>query len=141
MCIPECTEETSVSRVKVEENGRSATFLNPKEASLLKTEFDGCVKVAGPKCDWIVSKKTVGDVLIELKGSDVSHAITQILSTAKYCKENSYSNGKLAALVVCRQYPSVDTTIQRAKARFSRDFRAPLHVKSRNSEYVFEDLL
>jgi hypothetical protein len=141
MTLGQCTESVAHSKIKVEENGKSAVFLNATNSVFNRIHVDGCVIKDGPRCDWVISRKSIGDVLIELKGSNVKHAFGQIRATAAYWRANKFLEGRMGGLVVCSQYPRIATMVQKAKEEFSREFNAPLRVESRNLEYAFEDLL
>jgi len=78
----ECIEATTDSRVKVSERGRKAIFLNPDNCNYSKVRVDGCVVKNAKAADWVVSKHAVGDIIVELKGRNVEHAVKQINATA-----------------------------------------------------------
>jgi hypothetical protein len=123
----------------VEEQGRSANFTNQDRTVIRKIRVDGCLITTGVRCDWILSHPTVVDVLIELKGTDVNHALEQLERTIEVWLLHPERIGisKLSALVVCSQYPRFNTTIARKQQEFAERFRAPLRVKSRNQKYDF----
>ncbi len=140
MTLANCRKSVTDPRVKFEEKGKQVIFVNPARDPFFKTRVDGCLKDCSPACDWVATKPSRGDVLVELKGSDVSHALEQLLSTAHYWTTKGYRAGELAALVVCSQYPRISTGIQQARLTFRRQFKAPLHVVSRNREFDIESL-
>ena len=137
-----CVDLTTDSHVKVAENGIGAVFLNPDRKAIRRIKVDGCAVTVGPRCDWIVSSHEGVDVLVELKGTDVDHATEQIIRTLRFWANHPERDqtARLAALVVCSQYPRIDTKIQRAKKRMAVEFRTPLHIRTRNEEYRFETL-
>ena len=137
----ECRRITRHRVIVFRERRSSATFRNPQALEFITSKIDGCLLKEVRACDWALSQANNGDVLIELKGRDVDHALEQISETAEFWWNSCYRNGRLAFLIVCRQYPGVDTRVQRAKQRFARLYRAPLHVNSRNREYDFEVVL
>jgi hypothetical protein len=141
MKIDHCQEDTTVSKVKVEENGRKAVFRNSAQKKYKKTRIDGCVMVQTSAADWIVTKIPVGDVIIELKGKDVHHAVSQIHATARFWHKHKLFVGKIAALIVCKQYPRASTAVQRSQSSFAKTYRGPLHVVTKNYEYEFERVL
>jgi len=140
MALADCQKTVTDSQVKFEEKGKKVTFLNHAREKFVRTRVDGCLKDCSPACDWVATQPEKGDVLIELKGCDVAHALDQLLSTAKFWTQNGYKSGKLSALVVSSQYPRFSTKMQRAGLRFKKEFNAPLHVVSRNLELKFETL-
>jgi hypothetical protein len=142
MGIEACQAQTNVPKVSVREGQRRATFLNPKRQVFIVSRVDGCIVTEGLRADWAVSKKEVGDtIIIELKGRDVDHAVKQIHATASLWVRNKYGNGKLAGLVVARQYPRASTGVQKAQQAFARTFKGPLHVVTQNREFDFEKVL
>jgi hypothetical protein len=128
------------SKIKVEENGRQAVFLNKVREPYIRTKVDGCLLHNTIASDWVVSKYKCGDVIVELKGADVNHAVEQVVATAEYWELHELRNGKLAGLIVCSKYPRFDTKVQRAQQKFATKYKAPLHVVTKNSEYMFADV-
>lgn len=114
-------------------------LLNLQRSSVRRIRVDGCLIKGSGASDWIVSKANCVDVVIELKGRDVDHAVEQIEATMRFWSNHASrgENTKLAALIVCAQYPRIDTKIQQAKHRLARGHGAPLHIRTRNGEYEF----
>lgn len=139
-----CSRELIVSKVKVEEKGKQAIFLNPTRTKVRKTQIDGCLIKQTTACDWLVVRDGAEGVLVELKGCDVAKAIEQIEATFVYLKSNGGLARKMAALIVCRNppnHPSFSSKLLRAKNRLSTAYKAPLHIVSGNYEFQFEKLL
>jgi hypothetical protein len=141
MSIAHCQERTSVSKIKVEEHGRKATFLNLERASFIKTRVDGCVIRNAIAADWMVTKDKIGDVIVELKGKDVDHAVKQVHATAEFWQTKKLFVGQIAAIVVAAQYPKVNTAVQRSQNSFANRYKGPLHVVTKNYEYQFYRVL
>jgi hypothetical protein len=140
----DCTTTVRDSKVKVAENGKQAIFLNPKRRPFTKTRVDGCVIVNSVACDWLVQDDDVTSILIELKGCDVDHAIEQIEATLSFMKANALLTKQIAALIVCSKpsrHPSFTAKLQKAKARISLQYKAPLHVVTGSHEFEMERLL
>lgn len=116
-------------------------MLNPSREIYVVVQVDGCLIQGDLAADWIVGKKEVGDVVIELKGRDVDHAVNQIEATFQFWISRGYRQTRLAGLIVCSRYPAIDSTLQRAKNSFAKRYAAPLHVVSRNLEFGFNALL
>lgn len=139
-----CSQELLVSKIKVEEKGKQAIFLNPSRIKVRKTQIDGCMVKQTTACDWLVVRAGEEGVLVELKGCDVAKAIEQIEATFAYLKINGGLVKKMAALIVCRNppnHPSFNSKLLRAKDRLFTTYRAPLHVVSGNYEFHFEKVL
>jgi hypothetical protein len=139
-----CSEVTKVTKIKVSENGKQAILLNPEKKPFTKIRMDGCVIVNSTSCDWVVQDEHMSSILIELKGSDVDHAITQIEATFAYLKDHNLLTNKSVGLIVCSKpsrSPSFTSKLQKAKARLSTKYKAPLHVVVGNFEYKLDRLL
>lgn len=137
-----CTSQSSVSRIKVEENGKQAVIKNPGNEVFFLTKVDGCLAKNQVASDWAISKPEKKDIVaIELKGCDVDHAVDQIKGTLRMLRKDSNNKGRSAGLIVCARYPRIDTKIQRAKQALANEFKAPLHIVCRNDEFDFPALL
>lgn len=134
---------TKVSKIKVEDKGsvRHAVFLNPAKVNHTVWKMDGGIVKNATCADWMVSKDGVGDIVCELKGGDVGKALVQVHATASFARQSRILNGRLAGLVLCTQHPGISTKIQRAMNAFAREFSAPIHVRCRGGEFVFEHVL
>jgi hypothetical protein len=138
----ECCSSTQASNVKVSDiKSTSAVFLNPDKAQFRLIRFDGCTVKGQVACDWIVEKQDVGRIALELKGSDVDHAALQIESALRYLKECGMTDLRVAGLIICTRYPSIDTKVQRLKQRLAKSYRAPLKVKTDGRNLSFEAIL
>lgn len=134
----ECTEKKRVSRIVVEENRSKATFLNEERSWFWVTKVDGCLCHNQTAADYVIEKQACGVVVVELKGKDVPHGVAQVEATAKFWTARNPGVTRIAGLVVARQHPSHSTSIQRVQTSFARAFKGPLHIVSRNRDYIFE---
>ncbi|WP_186148011.1 hypothetical protein [Burkholderia gladioli] len=139
----DCREETKVSKIKLDDRGgeRTATFLNKEKVRHIKIRVDGCLIKQETAADWILSKPDVGHIVVELKGSDVDHAIEQVLATAKLAEKERKDGERIAALIACTRYPKIDTKVQRGKQRFSDLHNGRLHIVTKSCEHIFEEVL
>ncbi len=135
-----CIEHLHESRIKVEEKGKSAVFLNPQRLEVLRVKVDGCLRTNTIASDWIVASPDCGDIVIELKGCDVSRAIDQIIATLAFWRNHELCSTSQSALIVCSRYPRFDTKLQRGKVKLQKK-NVFLRVESRNLEYEFTDFL
>lgn len=139
-----CSEDVQVSKVKVEENGKQATFLNPGRVVFTRTRVDGCLIRGAPGCDWWIARERKDSVLIELKGCDVSRALDQIQATFMFLKAKKCLTSRMAALIVCKSpssHPRFTTKLQRLKAQLSKEYKAPLHIVTGAYEYNLDKVL
>jgi len=146
----EAREVTRVSRVKVEENGRVATFINEDRSVFHKVKVDGGLVENEVAADYVVVKACIGSVIVELKGTDIEHAVDQIdhtMSLVKSCKSpknkerSSVSQAPVAGLIICTKYPRADTAFQNKLKKFVRKHGVPIHCVSVKGEFVIERVL
>ena len=88
-----------------------------------------------------MSRPGFGDVIVELKGTDVDHAVRQVEATAAHWSSNGYKVGRLGAIIVAKQYPKISTNVRKAQERFASTYRSPLHVVTKNYEGTLEMVL
>lgn len=130
-----CTNTVSHSLIKVEENRRAATFKNPTRKTFKVTEVDGCLITEGPRCDFIVGEPGSVSILVELKGTDVSHACDQLFATAAHPSARGILEGQIGFLVICSRYPRFDSFVAKAKQTAAKRYRAGFHVVSDKGEF------
>lgn len=133
-----CTQTTNHSKIKLSDprSKRHAIFSNPNNEDYLKTAADGCWKKQEICADWVLTSETHNtQAIVELKGSDVAHAIEQVVATANALEKEGKKANIIAGLVICTQYPSVDTKIQRGRLSFKKRFNAPIHVVTKSQEF------
>ena len=140
MIEPSCIEETDVSKIKVKDGTKFAVFLNSANTLHLKVRVDGCAVMDGPRADWVVERGNDA-IVVELKGRDVEHAAVQIAATSTLWKNVEGRCGKIAGLIVARQYPKASTVIQLKQRSFVKTFGGPLHVVNHCPEVYFDHVL
>lgn len=134
-----CTAFHGGPRVPVTDAGKTVRLLSL--SGLYLSKVDGCICKQEVACDYVATAVGAGDVLVELKGSDVDHAVDQIDATLRFWRQNGWLGKVFAGLVVCTRYPRQDTKIQRLRNRFARDYGAPLHVVRHGQEFEFGRVL
>ena len=120
-------------------NNRSKFRLeNPRSLKVRVIQVDDCVIKQGMRCDYLIiapSKDKSFDsqeIYIELKGSDVKHAVEQIATTIqKLSPDMSVSKLCFIASTRC---PINSTQIQNLKKKFRKKYNAKLTIK--NGEIV-----
>jgi hypothetical protein len=120
-----CIEKVRHSKIKVSDpgTGKSAVLLNPDKAQIRRIGMDGCFAPAGMKAaDFVVSKPKVIDVIVELKGKNVDHAIEQIESTRTFWSKHAdhEPDQSIGAWIVCSEYPRASLKV----GRYRESFRA-----------------
>lgn len=138
-----CSEDVFSSKVSVAEKATKATFRNPDKKKITKTQVDGCLVKGSVACDWFIVRDDCDGVVLELKGSDVAHALDQIEATFDFLRQNDRLTIRSAGLVVCvkcSQHPAFNSKVQRAKERLRKKYSAPLHIIVGNKELEFDHL-
>lgn len=77
------------------DKGNSQKYIaeNIDKSKVYKYQIDGYVITEGKKCDFLVWNEDKKNIyLIELKGTDLEHAIDQIISTENVLRESFFSS-------------------------------------------------
>jgi hypothetical protein len=129
--------------VVVSEHKRFARFRNAHNDSVLKIKVDGGLITSGERADYIVAHPEIVDVIVELKGSDVSKAIDQIRATRPVWLSCGFAGKQHAALVVRGKgiHPNLQTNIERWKREFRKTLKIKLIVETCNRDYEFTEFL
>ncbi len=135
----DCIRDIIHKRIKVEENGQKAIFENPARQLFRTVHVDGCLVKNEVIADYIVNKVGVGSVIIEFKGTDVTHAYDQLLATATHSKCTPHIGPPKGMLIVCASWPETSTKKQRMESAATQ-LRFRLTVKTRQIECQIESL-
>jgi len=126
-----CIEVLKTTKIVCEENKRKVTFINSSNISVTKMRVDGCQIIDGGKCDFLVFYDDK-EHFIELKGSDINHAIKQLIRTietlgSKDCK-------KRISYIISSRSPLSAAEIQVNRIKFRKKLNSDLIVKNRQYE-------
>lgn len=138
---PACVEQTSVSNIKFEECGRKLVISNPTNLPHERVQVDGCLVTNGLRADWILARSGVASLVIELKGTDVGHALSQVEATLAHCQANGNLEPKVGAVIICQQVPKALTSVQRAADKFRKNYGARLVVSSSTHTFPLDKLV
>lgn len=135
-----CTKKTTDSKIKVEARTCKAVFDNQERAEIKVVDLDCWLATdIGPRADHIVSKPGVVDVVVELKGKDIDHALEQILATCVKWKEASRFSKQIGGLVVFSRSPDRSAAMDDTRKRFLQTHGIWLEMNKNNqTEYRFE---
>ena len=137
-----CQRETDETKPKVEANGRKAVFNNNDKALVHLIDVDCWIQGSeGLRADYIAVKPTVVDVIVELKGSDIPHAIQQIAATAQHWRESSGTTKMLGGLLVFRHSPERSASLDNRKKKLIKNGINLVVDKTGKTEYRFEMFL
>jgi hypothetical protein len=135
-----CTEESNDSKITVKRDGRGATFDNADRAAIKRIDLDCWIPSAeAPKADYVVSKPNIVDVIVELKGKDIAHAIEQIVATLVKWKKVPQLSKKIGGLIVFTRCPMRAAEIGDMKKRLLLQHGLWMEIdKDQKTEYRFE---
>jgi hypothetical protein len=104
---------------------------------------DGGMITEGIRADYVVAHPKLVDVIVELKGSDVPHAVQQICATVPVWQQHSLAGANHAALIVRGQgvHPLTSLLTEKLTRRFQKEFKMKLLIETRNRDYEFTEFL
>jgi hypothetical protein len=134
--LPKCEKYKCDKKIVLRANKSKITFLNPNQDQILKIEVDGCAISDNEtlRCDYALIPSDEVEIYVELKGSDIDHAVEQIKSTIRLLSDNPQKIKKLC-FVVSTRVPKQTTTIQQLQSQFKKNFNASFRVKNIQDEY------
>lgn len=110
-------------------NNRSKFRLeNPKKAKFRVVKIDGCVIKEGIRCDYLVILSNKYELYIELKGSNVKHAIEQITTTIQ--KITADKSSLKSGFIASTRCPITSPEIQILKKKLRKKYNAKLIIKN-----------
>ena len=128
----ECEKTRSDSRIVLREMRSVICFLNPSRKEIREVRIDGCVIRDGLRCDYLLIVDST-EHYVELKGSDVDHAVKQIETTIRRISADATRLAKHSYIVSSR-CPALSPQIQVWKSRFKKEFNSSFQIKNRYME-------
>ena len=125
-------------RLSTEENGRKYSLTMEPAAECAVYAVDGGIIRQGCRCDKLVlveprqAGEAEGEIFVELKGRNVSHAIAQLEATLGHAVFSTVlPQTRRKARIVARSYPrnTGDSVLERAKIRFRKQYRCDLRTR------------
>ncbi|MGO9638321.1 MAG: hypothetical protein ACLPXT_07555 [Terracidiphilus sp.] len=128
------------SKITVKREGRRATFLNSERISIQRVDVDCWIPSSSTaKADFIVSKPDVVDVIVELKGKDIAHAVEQIVTTLVRWKDAPPLSKIIGGLIIFTRCPMRAAEIGDTKKRLLHNHGLWMEIdKDQKTEYRFE---
>lgn len=138
------------SRFTVAENKRKFT-INTKDLNKVdKVKIDGYLDCSCEhrKCDYLFIYTSDSSeqvyIFVELKGIDITHAVTQIENTINLFYNHNYlNNKKVRGFVVSSRYPSNDGTYRRAKMQLEKSFSSKVkdfRIENKNIAITYDPI-
>ena len=136
--IPEkCYEEKAHKGEKLvcKENKRQVIFTKPMGKTADKIRVDGCMLCQQIACDYLVIDWKGRHHFVELKGSDVEHALEQIGATVLHFKD-AIKAEPFWCLIACTKVPPViRASLQNSRLKFTRKWKKA-EIKIKADTYV-----
>jgi hypothetical protein len=112
----------------LEEKGSKLILRNAGRKAVRKVQVDGCAVTEGPRCDYLLIPDPGSEYFVELKGSDVAHAICQLEASIRAL---GLKVGLLHrhSFIVSHRCPAHSPQIQIWQARFKKHFASSLQIK------------
>lgn len=123
-----CTRITRDKLVAVSENGKSFVLDNKNLDQVAVVSVDGCAITEGVRCDYLYGLEVAGEIFVELKGSDIRHAVNQISRSVSLLSEQNHS--RRVGVIVASRVPKMDTSTQLAMAKVRGSVVRRLIVRS-----------
>ena len=124
-----CVEVVDHYKIKLSDSGRSIVFVNNKRCNVHKIIVDDCLIKDGERCDFALYVKDEKLICVELKGSNIKKAISQLFSTAKRAEMGPYNRVREKQFVVsCTRVPSCTSDHLKGKQIARKDYGAELLV-------------
>ena len=128
--VETCISQTTDSQIRFEENKRKIIFLNPQRLPYERVDVDGCIIKEGVRCDkLLLSADEREERYVELKGTDVMHAIDQLEETIKRLGE--YTDNRHAYVISTNVAPAINTNRQVKIKYFKEKYCAELKIQEK----------
>lgn len=123
-----CRENIRHKKIPFDENRSKLTLFNPNRIDVTRIRVDGCEINEGIRCDYLLLKEDE-EIFIELKGTDLNHALRQIVATMQRLSEDLPFYPK-RAYIICTKTPLVSSEIQSISIKFRKKYSCKLVVRS-----------
>lgn len=127
----ECSTFLCHKKIKLAGRRTSTLYLlNPLPRQVERVEVDDCAITEGRRCDWLVRLDDAvsrEEIYVELKGSDILHAVDQLEATIHKLSMDCKQFPK-RCLVACSRSPLTGTDVQKYKVWFRNKFSAAFQV-------------
>lgn len=135
-----CVKIQNGSVVKIKDFSQEAKFKNDLKQDYKIISVDGCVIKTGLRSDFVVEFPSGRPVIVELKGSNVEHALKQVNATADRGLADAWLAKPVGALIVAsRLRPAALTIVQRSSRKYQLTFGGALKVSTSPKEWSHRD--
>lgn len=131
-------DPTTDPKIACPDKGKTMIFLNPKRESYCKIHVDVDDFISGERCDYMLVRQydNAEEYYVELKGTDITHAISQLRVTIDRLGLETKQLKRVAFIIASRISPKFNTRIQLGEKTFRQKYNAELIVKG-HSHYEY----
>ena len=133
MTFGKCEEVVKDRRFTLKERQAKITFVNGSKAAIRKVQIDNCVITEGLRCDWLLIDPAQSEYYVELKGSNMRHAIKQLKATM--ARTGLAACPKRYCFIIGTRCTLSRTEIRIETRYFMRDYNSTLLIKSSSYEH------
>lgn len=137
------------SRFTICENKSKFTIASKDISEVDKIKIDGYFDSSSEhrKCDYLfvyTSPLSCVYIFVELKGTDIAHAITQIGNTVNLFYNQGYlKDKKVIGAIVSSRHPSNDGTYRKAKQTLEKSLSSKIksfRIEKKNTEMTYDPI-
>ncbi len=133
--MKDCAVERNDPIIAVSEKGKTFRLNNPNRRTILQVKVDGCL-ITGERerCDYLFEvpldppPPSHRVCYVELKGKNVEKAMSQIISTIEYTKQQ-YANFKKEAYIISSRVPTASPSTQDMSIKLKKYYGTKLTIK------------
>lgn len=138
--MKECIQVSKNKIIPLPDSGKVINLKNPSQRKIEKIKFDGCVVKNRRAADYLISASNGAEIIFELKGRDVEHAVSQIESTAEIIRTmNLRYNPKFGA-IYCKQVPAGSISINRKREHLKKKHGINIIISSSKANFCIEKI-
>ncbi|OHB78858.1 MAG: hypothetical protein A2Z25_23750 [Planctomycetes bacterium RBG_16_55_9] len=125
----DCESLVTDPLIVLQEKRSKITFNNPRRSTVRRVVVDGCVITKGPRCDYLLINDSSVEHFVELKGSDVRHALAQLESSIRQVSAD-VREGQKKAFVISTRCPLASTEVQAQQFYFRKKYKTTLIIRA-----------
>jgi hypothetical protein len=132
-----CSSNESGAFVTREQYGRKFIIRNESHKTICVIDVDGCLlDDSTEKCDYAfeIDDPFTSVIYVELKGSDISKALSQLTSTLRHCGAR-HGKSKRVCYIVASRVPKAGPKVQVMKANMVKLYGVQLFVHTTQAEF------
>lgn len=129
-----CERMVNWSCIVLKQKQSKITFINESQNDVRVIEIDDCVITNGLRCDYLVISNLEIEHFVELKGSDVNHAVKQLARTILQVSINP-NKGVKYCFIISSRCPLLTAKIQNLKLMFKKKYNSILIIKNNKYEH------